>query len=101
MAKTRRVRCTAPLARLAPPKTAHPSAHFTLTLPPSPISQRKKRTHKPEVVDPTKKGEPKTFVFKRGKHGVRGKGGSGVGPCRLPHPSGAGARTRVNRTIGG
>ena len=34
-------------------------------------SQRKKRTHKPEAVDPTKKGDPKTFVFKRGKHGVR------------------------------
>ena len=32
--------------------------------------QRKHRTHITEQTDPSKKGDPKTFVFCRGKHGV-------------------------------
>ncbi len=32
--------------------------------------QRKHRTHITEQADPSKKGDPKTFVFCRGKHGV-------------------------------
>ncbi len=32
--------------------------------------QRKKRTHQPETKDPAKKGDPKSFVFRRGRHGV-------------------------------
>ena len=32
--------------------------------------QRKHRTHITEQADPNKKGDPKTFVFCRGKHGV-------------------------------
>jgi len=32
--------------------------------------QRKKRTHVPEAKDPAKKGDPKSFVFRRGRHGV-------------------------------
>ena len=34
-------------------------------------TQRKTRTHVPNFADPTKKGEPRSFVFWRGKHGVR------------------------------
>ena len=33
--------------------------------------QRKKRTHVPNYTDPAKKSDPKTFVFWRGKQGVR------------------------------
>lgn len=33
--------------------------------------QRKKRTHVEQVRDPAKKADPRTFVFWRGKHGVR------------------------------
>ena len=33
--------------------------------------QRKTRTHVPNFADPAKKGEPRSFVFWRGKHGVR------------------------------
>lgn len=32
--------------------------------------QRKKRTHAVQEVDPSKKPEPKSFVFRRGRHGV-------------------------------
>lgn len=32
--------------------------------------QRKKRTHMPDVEDPAKKGQPKSFVFRRGRHGA-------------------------------
>eukprot|EP00798_Chlamydomonas_sp_ICE-L_P006618 gene6618-3274_t len=31
---------------------------------------RKKKTHKVEDIDPSKKGDPKSFVFRRGKHGM-------------------------------
>ena len=34
-------------------------------------AQRKKRTHVEQVRDPAKKAEPRSFVFWRGKHGVR------------------------------
>lgn len=33
--------------------------------------QKKKRTHQPASTDPAKKGDPKSFVFRRGRHGVR------------------------------
>ena len=39
--------------------------------------QRKHRTHITEQTDPSKKGDPKTFVFCRGKHGVSGLALSG------------------------
>ena len=39
--------------------------------------QRKHRTHITEQTDPSKKGDPKTFVFCRGKHGVSGLKRSG------------------------
>jgi ribosome biogenesis protein SSF1/2 len=32
--------------------------------------QRKKRTHVPDAEDPAKKGQPKSFVFRRGRHGA-------------------------------
>ncbi|PSC71677.1 Peter Pan [Micractinium conductrix] len=32
--------------------------------------RRKKRTHVPEAEDPSKKGQPKSFVFRRGRHGA-------------------------------
>ncbi|KAJ9530965.1 hypothetical protein QJQ45_028746 [Haematococcus lacustris] len=32
------------------------------------LEQRKKRTHVPDTPDPSKKGDPKTFVLRRGKH---------------------------------
>lgn len=39
--------------------------------PPHTHTQRKKRTHVEPVADPSKKSDPRTFVFKRGKHAVR------------------------------
>lgn len=35
-----------------------------------PNLQRKKRTHVPDAEDPAKKGQPKSFVFRRGRHGA-------------------------------
>ncbi|KAL4451376.1 hypothetical protein ABPG77_009448 [Micractinium sp. CCAP 211/92] len=32
--------------------------------------RRKKRTHVPDAEDPAKKGQPKSFVFRRGRHGA-------------------------------
>lgn len=32
--------------------------------------QKKKRTHVPDAEDPAKKGQPKSFVFRRGRHGA-------------------------------
>ena len=32
--------------------------------------QRKKRTHVQDAEDPAKKGQPKSFVFRRGRHGA-------------------------------
>ena len=42
-------------------------------IPISPLDtpQRKKRTHVPTDEDPSKKGQPKSFVFRRGRHAVR------------------------------
>lgn len=42
----------------------HPLAHS------SPPSQRKKRTHIPDGEDPSKKGQPRSFVLRRGRHGA-------------------------------
>ena len=55
--------------------TARPAPLTLCARLPSP-QQRKTRTHKVEAVDSAKKSEPSTFVFKRGKHAVRGGGGS-------------------------
>ena len=33
--------------------------------------QRKKRTHVVDTEDPSKKGQPKSFVLRRGRHAVR------------------------------
>ena len=55
-----------PPRRPAPPprRPTHPAA------PPSHPLQRKKRTHIPDAADPSKKGDPKSFVFRRGRHGA-------------------------------
>jgi hypothetical protein len=34
------------------------------------VPQRKKRTHVQDAEDPAKKGQPKSFVFRRGRHGT-------------------------------
>lgn len=34
------------------------------------VLQKKKRTHLPDAEDPAKKGQPKSFVFRRGRHGA-------------------------------
>jgi hypothetical protein len=54
-------------------------------------SQRKKRTHVRDDQDPAKKGQPKSFVFRRGRHGVRLHSTTAVscavswgGPCACP-----------------
>lgn len=50
-----------------------PPPHCTAALP-----QRKKRTHVRDDQDPAKKGQPKSFVFRRGRHGVSGGEGCGA-----------------------
>lgn len=37
---------------------------------PAALLQKKKRTHLPDSEDPAKKGQPKSFVFRRGRHGA-------------------------------
>ena len=40
-------------------------------IPSPPLApQRKKRTHVPESEDPAQRGQPKSFVFRRGRHGA-------------------------------
>lgn len=34
------------------------------------LPQKKKRTHLTDSEDPAKKGQPKSFVFRRGRHGA-------------------------------
>ena len=41
-----------------------------LPAPSRPLPQKKKRTHLPESEDPAKRGQPKSFVFRRGRHGA-------------------------------
>ncbi len=36
------------------------------------LLQKKKKTHQAVSTDPAKKGDPKSFVFRRGRHGVSG-----------------------------
>lgn len=78
MARTRRVGARERAAELRWPL----ACAAQLLLPPPPLllalaaaaaaaRQRKKRTHQEEGTDPSKKAEPRTFVFRRGKHWVR------------------------------
>ena len=83
MARTRRVRhaCTPQAAwsrvrPALPPALAAPHRFPALSVrphsPTSPaaLTQKKKRTHLPDSEDPAKKGQPKSFVFRRGRHGA-------------------------------
>jgi hypothetical protein len=61
-------------AAFVSPSSSRRSSTSLFSLPLSnhpPQSQRKKRTHVPESLEGIKKAGPKTFVFWRGRHGVR------------------------------
>eukprot|EP00879_Flechtneria_rotunda_P010583 GHRR01011063.1.p1 GENE.GHRR01011063.1~~GHRR01011063.1.p1 ORF type:complete len:104 (+),score=23.76 GHRR01011063.1:250-561(+) len=52
--------------------------------------RRKKRTHQVEGADPSKKADPKTFVFRRGKHwGILGDLETDLRRMMLPNTAAA------------
>jgi hypothetical protein len=78
MARTRRVICSFMPARHLGGEIVSPPRRIIVEIKPHGkfcvlfvFAQRKKRTHLKDADDPSKRGQPKSFVIRRGRHAVR------------------------------